>query len=102
LISGRPTFVDTTAPVNTGDIVRGRVVSRLTGWVTTDKGRWQFEGSATGLPERFDLNSDPERGFVTNAGTIYVGNRGHQLGAKDYEASYGGVVQFKARGPVRW
>ena len=101
LLKGQPTFVNTTAPVDTGDIVRGRVATRLTGWVTTTGGRWRFDGSVTGKPEPFDFNSDPARGFIRNAGTIYAGNRGHLYGAKDYEARYSGGIQFTAGGPIR-
>jgi hypothetical protein len=69
--------------------------------VTASGDNWQFDGSATGKPEHFDFNPDPQRGFLTNAGTIYTGNRGHLRGAKDYEATYAGAIQLRAGGPIR-
>ncbi len=98
---GLPVLVDTPAAVDTGGVVIGRDMTNLKGWVTAKDGKWQFEGFATGKPERFDFNRDPKRGPVKDAVTGVVGAVGHALGAKDYNANYVGSIQLKAGGNIR-
>ena len=99
--NGAPAFVDTTARIDTGGAVIGRVNTDLQGWVTTDGGKWQFEGYVAARPERFDFNPDPDRGRFKNDVAKAVGAVGHALGAADYDATYTGSVVVRASGNIR-
>ena len=97
---GAPIFIDTSAPIDTGEAVIGRVKAFIKGWLTTSNGQWKFEGYTTGDPEKFDFNDDPTRGYVKNQIARAVGAAGHEIGAKDYPATYTGSITIAAGGVI--
>jgi hypothetical protein len=99
--NGAPVFIDTTATIDTGGVVVGRVNSELRGWLTANGGKWEFEGYVIGRPEDFDFNSDPDRGRVKNEVAKAVGAVGHALGAVDYRANYTGSITVRASGNIQ-
>jgi hypothetical protein len=94
-------FVDTTAGIDTGGAVIGRVNTELRGWVTTSGGTWDFEGYVVGRTEPFDFNPDPDRDPVKDAVTRALDGLGRVIGAKGYQANYTGSIAIRASGNIR-
>ena len=99
--NGAPVFVDTTAGIDTGGAVIGRVNTDLKGWITTDGGKWQFEGYVAGKNEKFDFNPDPTRSRLKDAATKALDALGRVAGAVGYDATYKGSIIVRASGNIR-
>jgi hypothetical protein len=69
--------------------------------VTTDGGRWEFEGYVVGKTEPFDFNPDPNRGRVKDAITRALNAIGGATGAAGYQATYTGSIAIRASGNIR-
>ncbi len=93
--------IDTSVKINAGGIVIGRVDTELKGWVEAKDGKWQFEGSVSGISERFDFSDEPKRSRVRDAITRIVGALGHATGAADFDAYYVGGIAVRAEGDIR-
>ncbi len=99
--NGAPAFVNTTATIDTGGAVIGRADTELRGWVTTNGGKWEFEGYVAGKPEQFDFNPDPDRGWVKDKVTRALDAVGGAIGAAGYPANYTGSIAIRASGNIR-